>query len=105
MENILTNPTFVQILAIGGFLIPWVLLLVFKAAEPSKNVKRLISFGLTAILYIAAIFISKVYAEWHTWLAWVFGLIANLIYVKMIYEMVVKTFIPDKWRHELFWKQ
>lgn len=101
MQDILQNPVFIQIIAIGGFLIPWVLLFVFKQAEPSKNVKRIISYGLTAILFVVAVFVSGIYKEWHTWTAWLFGLMANLVYVKMIFEIVVKTFIPDKWRHSL----
>lgn len=101
MENILQNPVFIQIIAIGGFLIPWVLLVIFKSVEPSKNLKRLVSYGLTALLFGVAVLVSGVYKEWHTWTAWLFGLMANFIYVKMIFEIVVKTLIPDKWRHSL----
>ena len=98
MENILQNPTFVQIVAIGGFLIPWVLLLVFKATEPSKEVKRIISYGLTMILFGVAVAVSGIYRDWYSWTDWVFGLMGNLLYVKVIYEIVIKTLIPESWR-------
>jgi len=102
VTDILQNPVFIQIIAIGGFLIPWVLLLIFKQVDPSKNVKRGVSYGLTAILFVVAVFVSGIYKEWgSSWTAWLFGLMANLIYVKMIFEIVVKTFIPEKWRHSL----
>jgi len=98
MENILQNPTFAQIVAIGGFLIPWVLLLVFKATEPSKEVKRIISYGLTVILFGIAVAVSGIYRDWHSWTAWLLGLMGNLFYVKLIYEIVIKTLIPESWR-------
>lgn len=102
MADIFNNPTFLAILGIGGLVIPWILVLIFKKTVPEPNVRQWITTGIAIALYVVAFFVSGIFKEWHTvgdWLLGIAGIIVNVSLWKLYHAAAIKL-LPESWRKD-----
>lgn len=109
MEDIFNNPTFLAILGIGGLVIPWILVLIFKKTVPEPKTRQWIATGIAIALYVVAFFISGVYKGWTVtgdtaqsilnWLLGIAGIVVNVGLWKLYHAAAIKL-LPESWRKE-----
>lgn len=97
MIDIFNNSTFLSIVGIATPVICLILTFVFRKTEPSKDVKRWISVGLIVLTMAVAIISSGIFKQWVTVWDWISGIVAVLLYYKIVYEFVIKM-LPESWR-------